>query len=188
MPSALPASNAAPADAASPERWRSGRHPEDGGQDLDPHRQPRADPAQRHALPRCEPPRRPTVTTSMHPQHVPGHRLHHGPGQVAGPVRGAEPHEPRPGVVAPPRGTGTVEPGHGHHAAGAGRALAGQARQLVGGAVEQTPQPGQEGPGGGQPALEQPAPVGRPRHHRAGRRGNRALVHRHRHVGRWCPS
>ena len=121
-------------------------------------------------------------------QHVPGDRLDHGAGQVGGAVGRAQTHEAGPGVVAPPRGTGAVEPRHGDHAACAGRALRGQRRQLVGAAAEQAAQPGQERAGGGQAALEQPAPVRGAGHHGTGRRGHRALVHRHRHVGRWCPS
>ena len=186
-PRARPASSAAPAEAASPERWRVRGHSEHGGEDLDPHGQARPGAAQGHA-------RRGRAAETAHrhhlhhPQHVPGDRLHDGPRQVAGPMGGPQAHEPRPGVVAPPRGAGTVEPRHRHHAPRSGRALTRQAGQFVRRAAEQPPEPAQEGSGGGQAALEQPAPVRRPCHHRTGRRGDGSLVHGHRHVAGGAPA
>ena len=188
MPSALPASSAAPAEAASPERWRSAGMPEDGRQDLDPHRQPGAGAAERH-------PRRggaaqaPDRHHLHHPQHVPGHRLHHGPGQVAGAVGRAQPHEPGPGVVAPPRGAGAVEPGHGDHprARRAGSPPPGAPARRGCGRAAAPARPGRSRRPTGRPRAASPRRrPGSPRRRPA--TGTGPLVHRHRHVGRGAPA
>ena len=133
--------------------------------------------------------RRPTVTTSMHTKDVPGHRLEHGTGQIGRPVGRAQAHEG--GARASSRHHGARAPSsHGTAPSprGPGRAGGGQRGQLVGGVPSQPAEPGQEGAGRRQPALEQPAPVGRPGDDRT--RPATAPGARPRGPTRWpsCPS
>src|ERR1700683_4584481 len=116
MPRALPARSGAPGDAASPERWRSAGRPSTEVRTSTHTGSP--DPAPPSVTPSAvEPPSRPTVTTSI------TRTLSHCGSHVGG----AEPQEAPPGIVAPPGGTGAVEPRHGDHAPRTGRALPGQA-------------------------------------------------------------
>ena len=97
---------------------RQAQHP---GQHLDPYRQPRPGAAQRHPV-RHRPARRPTVTTSItratsQATDSTTARAMSGGLQCAGP-RPMNPARASP----PPRRPGAVEPGHGHHTAGRGRA------------------------------------------------------------------
>src|SRR6185312_2066008 len=80
---------------------------QDGGEDVDPQGEPGAGTAQGHALGGA------TAEAAggdhLHAaQHVPGHRLDHGTGEIVHAVRRAQAHEAGPGVVAPPGGAGAV--------------------------------------------------------------------------------
>ena len=187
MPRARPARSAAPAEAASPERCRMAGTPSmavrtsthTGRREPEP---PSVTPS---AL---EPPRRPTVTTSMTRRTSQATDSITARARSAGPWAAPRPMNPARGVVAPPGRPRAVEPRDGDHAPRAGWALAGETGQLVRGAVDQAPEPGQERPGGGQPPLEEPTALGGPRDNGTGRRRHGALLYRHRHVARGAPA
>ena len=144
MPRARPARSAAPAEAASPGAVAQRRHAEHGRSG------PRPTPAGPSRTPpsvtpsALEPPRRPTVTTSMTRSTSQATDSITARARSPAPCAAPSPMNPARASSRHHGRAGAVEPRHGDHAARTGRALAGQAGQLVGGAVEQAAQPGQE--------------------------------------------
>ena len=187
MPRARPASSAAPAEAASPDRWRTAGMPR---MDVSTSTHSGSPVPAPPSVTPCAvlPPRRPAVTTSMQ------RRTSQATDSITARDRSSMPcAAPRPTkpARASSRHQGARAPSsqrHGRDAARAGRALRRPGRQLVDGPVEQPAQPGQEGTGGREAALEQPPFIGPTGDHGPGRRGDRSLVHRDRHVGRRAPA
>ena len=187
MPRALPASSAAPADAASPERWRRAGIPRTDVRTSTQTGSP--DPAPPSVTPSAvEPPRRPTVTTSMTRRTSQATDSTTARAMSAAPCAAPRPRNParassrHHGARAPSsHGTATTPRAPGPLSA-ASRPRSSVLRS------SRRPSQARNDPAADSPPSSSQPPSAAAGHHGAGRRRHRALVHRHRDVAGGAPA